>query len=38
MEVQLFNIFTESKMTRRGNIDCNLKTKPRPGGYVHMYW
>ena len=38
MEVQLFNIFTESKMTRRGNIDCNLKTKPMPGGYVHMYW
>ena len=38
MEVQLFNISTRSKMTRRGNIDCNLKTKPMPGGYIHMYW
>ena len=32
MEVELFNISTRSKMTSRGNIDCNLKTKPMPGG------
>jgi len=38
MELQLFKISSRSKMTRRGNIDCNLKTKPMPGGYIHMYW
>ena len=38
MEVQLFKISTRSKITHRGNIDCNLKTKPMPGGYIHMYW
>ena len=39
MEVHLFNISTRSKMTRRGNNDGNLKTKPIPAGrYIHMYW